>query len=362
MTTATLDVKRPRFQWDRKTGALTVRASAAGECHRKAYFELIAEPASDPSPDANPLNLRAGRDLEPLVFQALRQQNWRTSHYANRKSQRKPAFVIELSPGIYYTGEPDGRIRWSGPGENPWMLVETKTRSARAWTHVSRAGNLRSNPEAVSQLAVYQAGMGLTYPDEIDVTAPAVIATLNSDTKELNVDVHLAEDLTEHLQRLVIPRHQKIRRSLLGEGNLPEADLPLNHWKCQRCPFRTRCGNVSPPAEPDAASLQLLDEKLVAHWQINQENTAQGAAHRSMEKQRRNRQEEIINILLELGQEQRSFVVDKRSIRAELSASESRRVPAANLNLLSQWLTPEQFDRITEPTVTRKLTFKTEGK
>lgn len=360
MTTAILEPGRPSFQWDAAAGDLIVRASAGGECVRRAHYELSGANPTDPPIGSNPLHLRAGRDLEPLVFQALRNQGWRTSHYANRVSSKRPAFALTPVAGVVYTGSPDGRVRWTGEGHNPWMLAECKTRGAQAWTHTQRAGNRRAHPEAITQLAIYQAGMAAVHPDEIDAQAPAVIATLNTDTKKLHVELHEADRLTDHLTQVVIPRHQKLRSTLLGEAGIPEPELPQNHWKCQRCPFRTRCGNVATAPEPPEADLSLLDEKLTRHWQAAHEAETRNRDHRNSEKERRARQDEIVDMMLELGYAERFFAVNGQQVRAELSTSESLRVPAAKIGLLSQWLTPEQFDRVTETGVTRRLALKAE--
>ena len=243
--TTKLDRDRPSAHWDGHT--LTVRASAQADCRRALWYAAAGQEPTNPPDEIAQVRMDAGRALESVVIRAMRRAGWQTTNYA---AARYNVDVSEdLAEGLTISGTPDARaIEY---GDTLRSLVEVKTYGHSRYKHWQSMHTEGMNPAAMMQAAIYR--RGLYNDDQIDLSAPVIFATLDTDTREWDYE---AVDPTrvDMWAGVAEERLTELRNVLLADRQ-PEPEYNPGDWQCRSCPFLTVCGNVEPEPAGDAHTL-----------------------------------------------------------------------------------------------------------
>ena len=262
-------------------GTLEVRASSLGQCRRKLYYTATGEPITDAPSDAALLRMRIGTVLEPVVVDNVNTSDampydlvpWtggslELNVWAADDPQRRTRFRV--------VGTPDATAYESMTGQA--LVADIKTRGPAPYKQWAEQGAEISHPEAVVQLAAYQAmieGQGTG-----DVNAPVLLICLDTGAREWDWEripgdraraALLAE--TERLMPLVdvLSKWRYVEGGPLGNNDpdaletvraelAPARDFHAWTPQCKSCPFAQACRPQQ--AEVDAAGKE--DEALMA--------------------------------------------------------------------------------------------------
>ena len=240
--TTKLDRDRPSAHWDGHT--LTVRASAQADCRRALWYAATGQEPTNPPDELAQVRMDAGRALESVVIRAMRRAGWQTTNYA---TARYNVDVSEdLAEGLTISGTPDARAIEGG--DTLRSLVEVKTYGHSRYKHWQSMRTEGMNPAAMMQAAIYR--RGLYNDDQIDLSAPVIFASLDTDTREWDYEAvdPARVDMWAGVAR---ERLTELRNDLLADRQ-PEPEYNPGDWQCRSCPFLTVCGNVEPEPAGDA--------------------------------------------------------------------------------------------------------------
>ena len=164
---------------------------------------------------------------------------------------------------------------------------------------------------------------------------PAVIATMNADSRQIGIDYLFAETLTnlyDHAVRWAKPL-------LVANGALPEPDYQPDSPVCRNCPFRIRCHGpvVDETPEPDDSD-QALADACNNYAAAKQEADCYADA----EKRRKAASDEIKRILTNRGLTQHRHTGDQ-SLVVKLSAATTY---GYDRKAMTRYLTPDQLAEV----------------
>ena len=280
--------KRPavRYAMD---GVLDVRASSLGRCRRQLWYHATDELVTDPPSDAALLRMQIGTVLEPVVVDNVNTSDampydlvpW-TGGASN--STYGPPTTQSATPGFASSA------RRTPPPTNPSrgtaLVADIKTRGPAPYKQWAEQGAEISHPEAVVQLAAYQAmleGQGIG-----DANAPVLLICLDTGAREWDWEripgdraraALLAE--TERLMPLVdtLSKWRYFECGPLGNNDpdaletvrgelTPARDFHAWTPQCKTCPFAQACrpeqAEVDAAGKEDEALAVLLGEPTIS--------------------------------------------------------------------------------------------------
>ena len=243
-------------------GTLEVRASSLGQCRRKLWYTATGGRVTDPPSDAALLRMRIGTVLEPVVVDNVNTSDampydlvpWtggplQLNVWAESDPKRHTRFRV--------VGTPDATAYESMTGQA--LVADIKTRGPAPYKQWAEQGAEISHPEAVVQLAAYQAmleGQGIG-----DVNAPVLLICLDTGAREWDWEripgdraraALLAE--TERLMPLVdtLSKWRYFELGPLGNNDpdaletvrgelTPARDFHAWTPQCKSCPFAQAC-------------------------------------------------------------------------------------------------------------------------
>ena len=278
---------RPPAQYeaiDEGWSVLTVRASAVTDCQRKLYYSASSVPESDEVPVGSRNVMQLGQTLEPEVLRRMQDLGWE--------------FLDEPITDLFHAYFSD-HIRVSGvidayglpPQQeghpHEWCVVEVKTHNANAFLQIRQYGNYIAQPAAVAQLAMYRQMAILM--DDIPAEAECVIASMNRDNGELHIEPFRPEVLDE-VAREIARSWDNSQHERFQSSEVPPPGYVVDDYHCLSCEWRSHCGNVSQPVEPQEASAgdpAELEAVVAAfrEWETAQQIAEQYKVPEHLEKQ-----------------------------------------------------------------------------
>ncbi len=340
-------------------GNVAIRASAVGDCRRALHYAARQVAPTNP-PDALALTrMDAGRALESILFQAMRRDGWKTSNYEYRPAPRRPSIRLRLGSRLTITGIPDGRGAHAELTGGDYALIEAKARSHGQYKFWRAMGVAFAHPAALAQTAVYRAGMLESGREEISPDTPAVIAVLDTETKEYDTEL-LAPALLDRTVAAVASRLNEFAQELLAGGEPPEPDFQPSDWQCQRCPWRDLC---RPPedqgavddATPEAAyDLNDVVDAVQRYQRAADESRSKAAAEKAKTAARR----DLFAAMDYAGVEEFQINPGAGDVLVQRRVDRRPAVTAQTLPLLKTMLAPEQLERVVSWTETQRLIIK----
>lgn len=236
-----------------------------------------------PDPEYRPADTgtrqAADRALQTVIADHLGGQNWQLE---------PPDTGMVPHLGDYpVTGQPDAVGRHPAITEGRPTPVIMRVATDSSVNRLIRMTLPLAQPGVAARAALHHRMM--TQPDDPDAP-PAVIATMNADSRQIGIDYLFAETLAnlyDHALRWAEPLFS-------ANGTLPEPDYQPDSQTCRNCPFRIRChGPIAEAApEPDDTD-QALDEACQRYADAKQEADRYADA----EKRRKAASDEIKRIL-----------------------------------------------------------------
>lgn len=168
----------------------------------------------------------AGDSFEDLAVAWLRKAGFDL----RTRSRAGEQFGFSIAGGRIQ-GHIDGVVVTGPVGFNYPALWECKSANARNWREMVKRGIAATKPIYATQMALYQAYMGLT-------EAPALCTLINKDTSEL---WHEAVPFAPEIAQAVSDKAVRILQAAEAGKWLPRIAVSCDHPECARCPWKQRC-------------------------------------------------------------------------------------------------------------------------
>ena len=310
------------------TTTIDIHASSLRDCRRASFYKANHEPRTN-SVDNNFLRVsrRMAEALNGVILDAMVEAGW-TLEYTNVTTSSN-SFIsgAKVTDTAHAIGQhPD----WT-QGRN--TVIRVQARTAASIRAIQRHSIITARQETEARLAfLHQKAdyQGLTDPE-----APAILATLNLDTRQLHIDMlfpHQSESVNDETTMWI---------SSNKFNELPNQDYGPESYECRRCPWLDTChGPQQEEADPEIPedvyeSLELAcDDYAVAHLEAREHATA--------EKRRSNARDAIKQYLTQ--QQLSTFTHQgEHTVTAKLTPTSPVNV---DMDELARIVTPEQYRRI----------------
>ena len=247
-------------------GRVEVRASALSQCLRKVWYVAMGQVPTDEESSVDKARKRAGQVLGDVVKDFLVDEG-----FALRDAP-EIAILLGRSRDLLVTGNPDCMGSHRDHADGALCVVVKKTRGG-SWVK-------RVRQEGVERVSVGDAWQAALYAHAIaGRPADVMVVTVSREDYDYDVQVIPAERVA-WLYADAIDRAMLLRKAV-REERIPEPELPMGNWMCQRCEFRTVCGNA---VVTDEDSVVALDEKemaqKVSEWDVADKEGGRQAAKR----------------------------------------------------------------------------------
>lgn len=248
-----------------------------------AYRHRGTLPDPEYRPNENSTRQAADRALQTVIADHLGSQNWQL--------EPPDAGMVPHLGDYHVTGQPDAVGRHPTITEGRPTPVIMRVATAGSVNRLIRMTLPLAQPGVAARAALHHRMM--TQPDDPDAP-PAVIATMNADSRQIGIDYLFAETLSslyDHALRWAEPL-------LTANGALPEPDYQPDSQTCRTCPFRIRCHGPVPDETPTPDD---SDQALADACQRYAEAKQEADRYADAEKQRKAASDDIKRILDNLG-------------------------------------------------------------
>ncbi len=313
---------------------MKMRMSAIGVCQRRLGYVAAKTPESDEIPSRHRALMEMGKLLEPVVKQMMRQDGWVITEEE----------AVELAQGsLALTGHPDGIARHPELSGGKIAVLEIKTRSSDAARYAWDLGVERSHPETVWQAALYSYAL---FGKAEDV----IIATMDRDSAEYRTE-RIPAERVERAYLTAMKRMNDMGR-MLKTQTLAPPEYPAGHWKCQSCPFRSRCGNhIAPDAENGDGA--LTGEDLVQQVSVWAEANASAAKTSSPASKAKKAASDTIKAhMIATHNHEDEVAIDGQTYILKLSETQG---VAINMEAFNELVAPDIREQVVEPTLRRSM-------
>lgn len=197
-------------------------------CQRRLQYEYLKTP-KDPDADFSGRSLRIfalGHALEDMAIDWLRKAGFDL----RTRNRHGDQFGFSVAGGRVQ-GHADGVVVASPSGMAVPALWECKSANAKNWREIASRGVVKAKPIYASQIALYQAYLGLT-------DAPALFTAINKDDCQIwhelvAFDAGRAQAASDKAVGI-------LRACDVGEL-LPRHTADPEHFECRFCAWRERC-------------------------------------------------------------------------------------------------------------------------
>lgn len=197
-------------------------------CARRLQYEYLKTP-KDEGAGFSGRSLRIfalGHVLEDLVIDWLRKAGF-DLRTRNRHGNQ---FGFSAAGGRV-RGHADGVVVAAPNGMAVPALGECKSANAKNWRAMSKNGVAKAKPIYATQIALYQAYLGLT-------ETPALFTAVNKDTCEV---WHELVPFNGALAQAVSDKAVQILRACDAGEQLPRHTTDPEHFECRFCAWKERC-------------------------------------------------------------------------------------------------------------------------
>ena len=306
---------------------VTISASSLRDCRRALAYTRNHEPHSDnpPTSESRQAARQLNQALNEVVLTTMREQGWT---FVQTHVPAASDTFLDGDTVVHDTVHAIGsHPQWTGD-ENSVIMVQA--RSAASIRSIQTYNPITASLATEARLAFIHQAADLPVPTNPE--NPAVLATLNLDTRQLQI-----EFMHPHQSRDVNAKSQTWLDQHTG-GGLPAPDYSAGSWQCTYCPFLTTCHGPQ-----DTVSVDDLDDDVVASLEETCDEYLQahadaraGAAALKMRDQLRDR---IKASMIAQNLEQFSYEGDQR-----VSVKITRTSPVSvDHDALKRFLTPDQY-------------------
>ena len=347
------DYDRPNASISEDGALITIRASAIRDCRRSlGYAALNVAPTNSPE-ETQTLAMESGKALEPVVAGSLQRQGWGVSHFGD--DNEAPVVVGKFHPNLVVVGHPDAHGSHPSVTDNHKTLVEIKTRSSAAVKRQIRLGLIMAQPGTAAQAAFYHRYVpeGTTDPDQ-----PAVIATMNVDTREIGLDFllpHQSDQINEESADWLTPLVSMLDPETPLQDRLPGRDFDPGSYQCSSCPWLTACQGEQTEAEEDGPELD--DEAMNSAFRRYASAIASLEGFAELEKERKAALAAIKRCMQQQEVKDVAWEDEGVHLSAAISHTPSYEV---NIQKLEAILTPAQYREVILERATSKINIRRE--
>ena len=310
------------------TTNINIHASTLRHCRRASFYRVNQEPRTN-SEDRNFLQVsrRMANALSGVILDTMVEAGWTIAHTNLTMTTESFIAGAHVSDTAHAIGQhPD----WT-QGRDTVIRVQARTAASIRATQRHSIITARQETEARLAFLHLQAdSQGLTDPE-----APAILATLNLDSRQLHIDMlfpHQSESVNDETTMWL---------SNNKPDELPKQDYDAESYECRRCPWLDTChGPQEPEDDPEIPddvyeSLELAcDDYAVAHLETRE--------HAKAEKRRSNARDSIKGYLTQ--QQLSAFTHQgEHTVTAKLTPTNPVNVDLDALRLI---VTPQQFRSI----------------
>ena len=256
---------RPDIE-ERDDGIIHVRASAVGGCYRRLWYVYWGYSPSDERPRATRNRLAAGTLLEEIITEDLEESGaWEIQPWQHvPKTQNVLEYPI--LDKLVATGTPDA-LGYYKPNSSlgEWLPLEFKTRAPVVFNETRHQGNVKRNPDAVAQLAIYR--HALVDNGFISQFADSAISSMNIVNGEVYTEF-FRPGLLDQVMDQIYQTMELFYSYTLPNEDPPERPYKSDSWQCRGCPMRTTCWGFGDNERRPRDIPMITDEDLAAQFAI----------------------------------------------------------------------------------------------